>query len=73
MIQIRNVDPELHRRLKEKAAGAGMSLSDYLKKELQELAALKTWQEIFDDMEPYRIDVDIEEIIKGIDEGRAGR
>ena len=30
MIQIRNVPPELHRKLKARAADAGMSLSDYL-------------------------------------------
>jgi antitoxin FitA len=30
MIQIRNVPPALHRRLKARAAMAGMSLSDYL-------------------------------------------
>jgi len=30
MIQIRNVPPELHRKLKVRAAEAGMSLSDYL-------------------------------------------
>jgi plasmid stability protein len=29
-IQIRNVPPELHRKLKARAAEAGMSLSDYL-------------------------------------------
>src|SRR5712691_2921028 len=29
-IQIRNVPPELHRKLKVRAAEAGMSLSDYL-------------------------------------------
>jgi antitoxin FitA len=30
MIQIRNVPDDLHRRLKARAAEAGMSLSDYL-------------------------------------------
>lgn len=30
MIQLRNVSPELHRKLKSRAALAGMSLSDYL-------------------------------------------
>ena len=29
-IQIRNVPPDLHRKLKVRAAEAGMSLSDYL-------------------------------------------
>ena len=34
MIQIRNVPDDLHRSLKIRAAAAGMTLSDYIKKEL---------------------------------------
>ncbi len=34
MIQIRNVPDDMHRELKMRAAAAGMSLSDYIKKEL---------------------------------------
>jgi antitoxin FitA len=34
MIQIRNVPEEMHRALKENAAREGMSLSDYIKREL---------------------------------------
>ncbi len=37
MIQIRNVPDEIHRSLKVRAARAGMTLSDYL---LREIAAL---------------------------------
>jgi len=39
MIQIRNVPEDLHRRLKARAANAGMSLSDYLLNELRQVAA----------------------------------
>lgn len=35
MIQIRHVPDRLHRRLKARAAAAGMSLSDYLRRELE--------------------------------------
>jgi plasmid stability protein len=35
MMQIRNVADALHRRLKSRAALAGMSLSDYLLSELR--------------------------------------
>ena len=45
MVQIRNMPPELHRNLKARAALAGLSLSDYLLRELREVAALPTWQE----------------------------
>lgn len=34
MIQVRNVPDELHRALKVQAAAEGMSLSDYIKREL---------------------------------------
>jgi hypothetical protein len=34
MIQIRNVPDEMHRELKVRAATEGMTLSDYIKKEL---------------------------------------
>jgi plasmid stability protein len=42
MIQIRNVPPKLHRKLKARAAEAGMSLSDYLLREIEEFASLPT-------------------------------
>jgi hypothetical protein len=45
MIQIRNVPPDVHRKLKVRAAERGMSLSDYLLAEIQELARLPTPEE----------------------------
>ena len=45
-IQIRNVPPALHRRLKARAAEAGLSLSDYLLDEVRERAALPTTDEL---------------------------
>jgi len=46
MIQIRNVPDELHRRLKARAALAGMSLSDYLLKEIRCTAERPTLEEL---------------------------
>ncbi|OGI44469.1 MAG: hypothetical protein A2637_00580 [Candidatus Muproteobacteria bacterium RIFCSPHIGHO2_01_FULL_65_16] len=46
MIQIRNVPAELHRRLKARAALAGMSLSDYLLKEIRCAAERPTLDEL---------------------------
>ena len=46
MIQIRNVPEPLHRKLKSRAALAGMSLSDYLLAEIRESAARPTMEEI---------------------------
>ena len=46
MIQIRNVPDALHRRLKSRAALAGMSLSDYLLSEIREVAERPTLGEL---------------------------
>ena len=46
MIQIRNVPDALHRRLKARAALAGMSLSDYLLGEIREVAERPTLDEL---------------------------
>jgi antitoxin FitA len=46
MIQVRNVPDSVHRTLKARAAVAGMSLSDYIKRDLEEAAARPTLEEI---------------------------
>ncbi|HEX5280580.1 MAG TPA: hypothetical protein VFW28_10930 [Micropepsaceae bacterium] len=46
MIQIRNVPESLHRKLKARAAQAGMSLSDYLRVEIERIAALPSMEEM---------------------------
>lgn len=46
MIQIRNVPETLHRRLKARAALAGMSLSDYLLAEIRRVAERPTLDEL---------------------------
>jgi plasmid stability protein len=46
MIQIRNVPDALHRRLKSRAALAGMSLSEYLLSEIRRVAERPTLDEL---------------------------
>ncbi len=46
MIQVRNVPDEVHRTLKMRAAAAGMSLSDYVKRDLVQAASAPTIEEI---------------------------
>jgi len=46
MVQIRNMPPDLHRQLKARAALEGMSLSDYLLRELRNTLARPTLDEI---------------------------
>jgi plasmid stability protein len=45
MIQLRNVPDALHRKLKARAAQAGMSLSDYLIAEIRQVAEQPTMEE----------------------------
>jgi len=42
MIQLRHVPDDLHRKLKARAALAGMSLSDYLLREIRDVAERPT-------------------------------
>jgi len=46
MIQIRNVPGNLHRKLKSRAALAGMSLSDYLLAEIRRFGEQPTIEEL---------------------------
>jgi antitoxin FitA len=46
MIQVRNVPPEIHKRLKVRAASQGRSLSDYLNEELRRIAERPTMAEL---------------------------
>ena len=48
MIQIRNVPDPLHRKLKSRAALEGLSLSDFLLHEIQQIADRPTLQEMAD-------------------------
>ena len=47
MIQIRNVPDEVHRRLKSRAALAGLSMSDYVLRELEQVLSRPTRAEVF--------------------------
>jgi plasmid stability protein len=46
LIQVRDVPDEVHRTLKARAAQAGLSLSEYLRAELERVAASPTPQDL---------------------------
>ena len=48
MVQIRNVPEELHRRLKARAAIEGMSMSDYVLREVGKALDRPTRQEVLE-------------------------
>jgi len=59
MILIRNVPDELHRTLKAKAARLGMTLSDYLLSEIEQVAEKPTLSEMMERLrgrEPVELD-----------------
>ncbi len=67
MIQIRNVPDELHRTLKVRAAKAGMTLSDYLLSEIEQVAkkpTMQEWLERVGSREPVEVDEPPEVIIR---------
>jgi plasmid stability protein len=67
MIQIRNVPDALHRKLKSRAALAGMSLSDYLLAQIREIAARPTMEEMIARIErlpPIEVDLSPTEILR---------
>jgi plasmid stability protein len=49
MLQVRNLPDDVHAKLKERAAQARMSLSDYVAQELAQLVSYRTNAEIIAD------------------------
>jgi plasmid stability protein len=61
MIQIRNVPDDVHQALKIRATKAGMSLSQYLLREITKVAEKPTLEEVFERIrqrEPVELDED---------------
>lgn len=76
MMQIRNVPDDLHRRLKARAAMAGMSLSDYALAELQRVLERPTRQELLERIAavpPRRLRTSAAVLVRRDRDGRAGR
>jgi antitoxin FitA len=46
MLQVRSIPPELHRRLKARAATEGMSMSDYVLREIRKALDRPTREEV---------------------------
>jgi len=73
MIQIRHVPDAVHRKLKTRAASKGMSLSDYLLPEINEIANLPTMDDWLDQLatrEPVKLREPAAVTIRKIREGR---
>ncbi len=51
MIQIRNVPEDIHRKLKVRAATQGLSLSEYLLREIAKVAARPTLEDVISEIQ----------------------
>jgi plasmid stability protein len=73
VIQIRNVPDRVHSKLATRAAREGMSLSGYLKKELERIAArptMREWLERSRKMKPIPVKRSTAEVLRELREGR---
>jgi len=76
MIQIRNVPEGLHRKLKARAAEAGMSLSDYLLREVRKAAERPTMEELLERLNrraPVEVSESPSDILRAARENRGRR
>lgn len=73
MVQIRNVPADFHRRLKARAAMEGMSMSDYIMRELKKSLDVPTRQEVLDRIRARALKVDSVNAAKILREERDSR
>lgn len=70
MIQVRNVPEDVHQTLKVRAAEEGISLSDYIKRDLEELARQAAIEEIGDRARSRSSGINTESILADLREVR---
>ena len=73
MVQIRNLPDDVHRILKSRAAREGMSLSDYIKRELQfsaERPTIAEWLDRTAKAKPIPVQGDAVEVLRELRRSR---
>jgi antitoxin FitA len=73
MIQLRHVPDDLHRKLKARAAMEGLSLSDYILREVRQLAEKPTMAEMMERLarlEPVNLKPSATEMVRELRDGR---
>ncbi len=73
MLQVRNVPDDLHAELRRRATEAGMSLSDYVLRELRRVAERSPMAEVFARSAAMRIPLPMDEVVEGIRAERDSR
>jgi|AP95_1055475.scaffolds.fasta_scaffold38106_1 plasmid stability protein len=69
-IQVRDVDDDTHRVLTARAEAAGLSLSQYLRREFRWMVGQPTVAEVLDRAERRPIAVDAEVVVAAVRSGR---
>jgi antitoxin FitA len=73
MIQLRHVPDDLHRKLKSRAAMEGLSLSDYVLREIRQIADRPTMSEMMERLarlDPVNMKTSPVKILRALRDGR---
>jgi len=73
MLQVRNVPDELHSELRRRASAAGMSLSDYVLRELRRVGERSPAAEVLARAASVRIPLTMDEVTTAVREDRDDR
>jgi antitoxin FitA len=66
MLQVRHVPDDVHAELRRRADAAGVSLSDYVLRELERVAARPPMAEVFARSASRRVPLSREDVVAGI-------
>jgi antitoxin FitA len=73
MLQVRHVPDEVHAELSRRAAAAGVSLSEYVLRELERVAARPPVEEVLARSASRRLDLSVSEVVAAIHADRPHR
>ncbi len=66
MLQVRNVPDDVHAELRRRAQAAGVSLSEYLLRELERIAARPPIEEVLARSASRRLDISMADVVETI-------
>ena len=66
MLQVRNVPEDVHAELRRRAQAAGVSLSEYVLRELERVAARPPIEEVLARSASRRLDISMADVVKTI-------
>jgi plasmid stability protein len=66
MLQVRNVPDDVHAELRRRARAAGVSLSDYVLRELERVAARPPIEEVLARSASRRLDIPMSDVVEAI-------